>query len=239
MLGSKRTWKTLPVWFVIALLVVALVGAAGAWMLQLESSVRYDEPFTVRYSDELNDEWKVIEDFPHEVEKDSIDLTYGTYHDFINITSQRRRPVEVISAFSVKNGEALETDHIGFVILEGLVDPANVTWNENGTSVSHGENSSEIQWGYHSKSITLEVDNPQTYTVITVLSNDAPLDQGDGDLSINWQFSRAEVRPGPFDSGSPTLLRGPYNLTPYILLGSVIITILIGFVAFKDSWEVG
>jgi len=231
-------WKTLPVWFVIALVLVAVVGSTGVWMLQVESPASYDEPFTIKYSDELNEDWKMIDDFPHEVEKDSIDLTYGTYHDFINISSKRRRPVKIIAAFSGMTGENIHQEHIGFVILEGLVDPDDVIWNENGTVASYENNSKEIEWGHHEKSIVLNDGSPETYTLITVLSNNAPLDLENDELFINWQFSRAEVRPGPTDPDIPPVLRSPYNLTPYIILASAVITMIIGYLLFKDSWEV-
>ncbi len=236
--GSKRTWKTLPVWFVILILIVGLIAATGAWMLRIESPVEYDEPFTVQYSDELNEEWRVIDEFPKEVEKESIDLTYGTYHDYIKITSERRRPVEINVTFS--SNVPYERDHIdvGFAFLEGIVNPNNVTWEDGGTVANHSRGNSNINWGFYQDNITLQRNFTKEYTIITVLSNNAPLKTEDDELSINWEFRRTEVRPTPSDVDIPPALRRAYNLTPFFLFASFVVTSIIVHRMFKDIWEV-
>ena len=238
MKGSKRTWKTLPVWFVILILIVGLIAVTGAWMLRIESPVEYDEPFSVKYSDELNEEWKEIDEFPQNIDKNSIDLTYGTYHDYIKVTSERRRPVEIDVTFSANVDGELEHHHIGFALLEDVVGPNNVSWDEGGTVANHTDGNSSINWGFYTTSITLEKNRSQEFTIITVLSNNAPLKEEDNVLSINWEFKRAEVRTTPSDIDIPPALRRAYNLTPLLILISIVMTSYIVYRKFKDIWEV-
>lgn len=235
---SRREWKTLPVWFVILILIVGIITTTGAWMLRIESSVEYNEPFTVKYSDELNQEWEVIDEFPKKIDRESIDLTYGTYHDYIKITSERRRPMEIDVTFSPIVAGELKNHHVGFVLLEGVVRPENVTWEEGGLIANHNDGSSTISWGSYNENITVEGNNTQEYTRITVLSNNAPLNHEDNELSISWDFKRAEIRPTPSEIDIPTPLRQAYNLTPLLLFASLVFSSILVHRLFKDLWEV-
>lgn len=229
---SNRIWKTIPVWFVILLLIVGAVAVTGVWMLRIESPVTYDEPFTVEYSDELNeDEWEEVE-VPNEVKTEPIDLTQGTFHNYIRLTSDRRRPISLNATFSAQTNGDLQPEHVGFVLLEGVVRPTEVTWNGDG--VIHDAQEADIEWGHHQENITLEKEEPQEYTIITVLSNDAPQDTEDNGLSISWELRRTEITPGPEEVDIPTPLDRIYNFTPIILVVSIMITALIGYAMYKE-----
>ncbi len=207
-------------------------------MLRIEYPVEYDEPFTVEYSDELNEEWSVIDEFPKEIEEESIDLTYGTYHDYVKIRSERRRPVQINVTFSTNTAYEHNDLDVGFAFLEGIVHPNNVTWEEGGIVANHSGGNSNIEWGFYQDDITLKRNFTKEYTIITVLSNNAPLQQEDNELSINWMFRRAEVRPTPRDVEVPPALRRAYNLTPLLIFASFVATSIIVHQVFKDIWRV-
>ncbi len=232
-------WKTLPVWFVILLLIVGAVSVVGVWMLRIESPVTYDEPFTVEYRGELDeeDEWEEVTEFPEEIEADPIDLTYGTFHNYIRMTSERRRPISLNATFSADAEGELQSEHVGFVLLEGLIGPQEIEWNSSETLTVQGQqdnNPAQIEWGFYQENITLDMEEPQEYTIITVLSNDAPVYAEENDLNINWAFRRAEVTPGPEEVDMPVPLDRIYNFTPIIIIVSIIITALVGYAMYKE-----
>jgi len=232
-------WKTLPVWFVILLLIVGAVAVAGVWMLGIESPVTYDEPFTVEYRGELDeeDEWEEVTEFPDQIETDPIDLTYGTFHNYVRLTSEKRRPVSLNARFFADTNGYLQPQHVGFVLLEGVVDPQEIEWNSTESFTIQGRQdniSAEIEWGFYQENITLEMEEPQDYTIITVLSNDAPVDTEENDLDINWAFRRGEITPGPEEVDVPVPLDRIYNFTPVIMIVSLIITVLIGYAMYKE-----
>lgn len=239
--GLNRMWKTIPVWFVILLLIVGAIAAAGVWMLRIESPGTYDEPFTVEYKDELDEnEWEKVNEFPNQVETDPVDLTYGTFHNYVRLTSERRRPVLLNATFLAKTGGDLQPEDVGFVLLEGIVEPERIQWDSTERLSVQGPNdnrTAEIDWRYTQENITLEKGEPQEYTVIAVLSNNAPLDTGANDLLINWQFRRTEPTPSPEEVDIPTPLDRIYNFTPIILVVSIIITALIGYAMYKQMWR--
>ncbi len=225
--------KAIPVWLIVLILVVGTVAAAGLWMLSVDAPVRYEEPFTVEYSDELRmDEWEVITDFPYVSERGARDLTYRTFHDYFRISYEGRRPVHLNATFLVDARGDLEPYHVGFAVLEGVNSPDEITWD--GNTAINGNRSADIRWGVHEENITLEANDTRDYTIINVLSNDAPLYTENDDLNIIWEFRRGEVKPRPIETRKPTPLPGVYNLTPALVAISTIISGIIGYALLKD-----
>jgi len=226
--------KEIPIWVIAIVLVSGTVAAAGIWLTQVETPVTYGEPFIVEYSDEKTDSWERLESLPPEntVIKNEIDLTYRTFHDFFRVTYEGRRSVKLNVTFFANRDNQLEREHVGFVVLEGIIHPEEIGWNES--SAVYQNQTIDINWGLYDEGITLEAHETQNYTVINVLSNNAPVMNTENDLSINWQFRRAEVGPRPVDLEDPHPFPGVYNLTPFILLVSVALTGVVSYVLFKD-----
>ncbi len=228
--------KEIPIWSIAIVLIVGTVAAAGLWILSIEAPVTYEEPITIEYSDEMRyDEWEIITEFPHIAETEPKDLTYRTFHDYFRVNYEGRRPVHINATFSADLRGDIEPEHVGFVVLEGIVHPEEVTWEDN--LVIHEGREVELRWGFQEENITLEKDDAQNYTIINVLSNDVPLNSDNNDIRILWEFRRGDVEPTPVDVEVPTPLPGVYNITPILVVVSVMITVIISYVLFKGEGD--
>ncbi|MGM0509737.1 MAG: hypothetical protein ACQESD_01230 [Thermoplasmatota archaeon] len=216
------------------ILIVGTVAAVGLWMLRIEAPVEYEEPFVVEYSDELNQgKWQTIRSFPHEQEKGSIDLTYRTFHDYFRISYDGRKPVQLNATITADMARDFELQDIGFAIFEGIARPDEVTWHNN-TPSYHG-NQVEINWGFYTQEIDLDSNETEEFTVINVLSNDAPLSTGEDDLSITWDFYRSDPGLEHFVDELPPTDGDVYNATPILIVASVMITSVISYFLFGSK----
>ncbi len=231
------TIKQIPVWVVALILVCGTVAAAGLWLLRMDAPISYQEPFIVKHSDELlYDQWETIDRFPYRAQRGPIDLTYRTFHEYISVSYEGRRSVNITATFVPEVSGVMEPYHVGFVLLEGIVDPENVTWN--GNTAINGEQQGEIRWGFHETNIILGSREVKNYTVINVLSNSAPLYVCTRGVSISWHFARSEVDPAVMDDIPGIPRDRVFNIAPITLLIALLLTAIVGYMMFKDIEEV-
>ncbi len=236
--------KIIPIWFVAMILLIGAVGASGLWMMGFDFSPKYGEPLVIRYNDELkNDDWVNITEFPTETTSDPINLTYGTYHNYIQITHTGDRGVNITASFEPVVEGGVHPKQVGFVLLKGIVEPERARWE--GDTIRYGSRRAKVKWGELEKTLTLESGETANYTLVHVLKENASIDPGKEDLRISWNFIRndpvsdpsyrnLERAPYPeFGAGGPDL----FNTTPISILAAILGSAILGYILIKKIKE--
>ncbi len=221
MTEDDSTARKTRTWVVVIVLIVGTVVAAGIWLATVGSPATY-EPFVVEYADEEkldNGEWESITDFPYVHEKDPIDLTYGTFHEYIRIEHTGEKPVNVSVEIGPDNDE--NNDLFRFVLIEDFVEPQRVSWDENRSVAIVNEENYTAETGEYEEEFRLEEDDKE-FTLINIYQqNEEPetMDVDGNDVNVVWNFQRHTVE--------------IYNFTPIILIISIIVAGTIGYSLFK------
>lgn len=235
--SSKIIWKTIPVWFIIIILLTGVIGASIIWFGIPEVPARYDEPFHVQISDELReDEWISVSDFPETKTKEPIDLTYGRFHDYLKITNERNRRVNVSVEIEAIVDGAIEKNDVGFAIFDGIIRPQDISVEKD--TLEKQNQTEPIMNGSHNRELTLEKDETSKLTIVNIFRPSRYLNQDEFDLRIGWNFIREDPVSDPSLREIPRTIAediGPeiYNYTPLNFLIAIIGTIIASYIFYK------
>ncbi len=228
-----KSWKKIMV-ISATFLMIATIIISQYLIFSIDTVVV--ERFTIEYSDELrDDEWEAFRDFPREDDIKTIDLTYGTFHEYIRVSHQGENTVHMNVTFEADTRYENDKNYIGFVILDGIVGPRDISWNQ--TSAIHNDQDGEIHWGFQHRNIVIPPGETRNYTIINVLNKSAPSQRIYERMWIRWHFESDEVMVShPMEL---ELLSEPWErvsrFTHLTFTASIIATAVIGYVLFKGK----
>jgi len=199
-----RKLKGIPVYAIVLILVSGTALGAGIWFLTVDVPVDYDEPVEVYMWNERDDtetqfggegaDFRLRDRHEHEEE---LDMTYETFHQYVKLENPNdgKENLEVTVSLEAQDTDGEATEDIGFVVLEGDVDPLDIDdweWDEpDNWRASYDDTWNDVV--REETEITFDLDEPpeeQTYTVIyTNREQDEDGDPIDVDgYNIEWFF---------------------------------------------------
>lgn len=228
----KQKVKVISVWLIALVLIIGTSLAIGLWMLRMNPPVEYGEyggTFIMEYTDERNyRDWEVVNSFPYEQDRENMDLTYRTFHNYFRLHYDGRDPLRLNATISAHVTNGFRLEHIGFAFFEGIVEPKDIIWSNN-TAQFDGQEAL-INWAYYSEEILIDTNGTYEYTLINILSEDAPSYDENNGLSIVWNFYRGErASRGLTTDQLLSSDRNVYNVTPILLSVSLIVTFIVGY----------
>ncbi|MFO7991313.1 MAG: hypothetical protein R6U61_03345 [Thermoplasmata archaeon] len=224
--------KVISVWLIALVLIVGTALAIGLWMLRMNPPVEYEEyggSFILEYTDERDyRDWEVVSSFPYEQDRERMDLTYRTFHNYFRLHYDGRDPLRLNATISAHVNNDFRLEHIGFALFEGIAEPGEITWSNN-TAQYDGQEVT-IHWAYYSEEILIDTNGTYEYTLINILSEDAPPYTESNGLHIMWDFYRDERATGGLITDQLLASdRNVYDVTPILLSVSLIVTFIVGY----------
>ena len=228
-----KNWKKM---MVISAIVIMICATFISQFIILRTDRVVHQPFTIEHSDELsNGEWETFGRLPREEDIRTIDLTYGTFHEYIRITHRGDDVVYMNISLETDARYEAEKNYIGFVIFEGIVGPRDISWNQ--TSAINHNGAERISWGYQEKDVIMGAGETRNYTIISVLNRSAPSPRIYERMWIRWHFESDDIV-----IAEPIAVEFPLDprerlspLTPFTFTTSIISAIVIGYIIFKDK----
>jgi len=168
--------KKTAVYAVAVILTASVVLGAGLWLSNVEVPVQYDEPYSIRMSDEERDEeWQTISFKDTTTRPEDADFSISEpeykYYTYVEIDNPRDDPVTIGVTISEPDGW---DEDMSFEVYDGRLNVG-----EEGDPEEEGE-------GSVSYDIEDVGEETEWITVIYELGEDAPDD--DGSYEVEWEF---------------------------------------------------
>jgi len=178
--NKGRMLKKLAVYSTAVILVSSVAIGAGVWLTDVNVPVQYEQPFSIRMSDEERYDpgevvgWQTIS-FKSTVERPDIaDFSASEpenqYYTYVEIENPREENVTI--EVEVREPYNEWDNNMNFTLIEGIVDPGH---EEDGIGV---ESEGSIIDDF-------EVENKTQFTVIYELDKEAPVAN---DHEVEWEF---------------------------------------------------
>ncbi len=189
--GSIVNLKRILTWVIGGILIVSTAAGAVIWLSEVDVPISYEQPYTIRmsdeerYPDEGEEAWETLS-FKSSTELEEADFSASEpkdqYHTYVDISD----PSESDLSVEVNEPSGWD-DEMSFEVLKGFVEPG-VEWDEESV-VEEGDGSVEYEVEY-------EEDGVAQFTVVYYLGEDAPDSDG---YEVEWEFEEGDVWIGEAD----------------------------------------